>query len=161
MPAIDAPPPHQSGLEKDAPGGESMSQISNDVATDAADSNSTGAIELTMTNAGDASTSSHPSSELNGPVILPHYDGESVFNKKGVIGPSVGSYSAALLSPLDSLTAAFEPPASFSAFQTNIEVTPQKNSGNEPSDILSELMIGSEHEMAFLSRHFCEVLGPW
>ncbi|GAD92934.1 C6 finger domain protein, putative [Paecilomyces variotii No. 5] len=159
--AVEASPTHQSGSEKDAPESESMSQINNDVATDAADSSSTGALEFTMSTAGDASTSSHPSSELNGPVTLPRYDGESVFNKKSAIGPSVGSYSAALLSPLDSLTAPFEPPPSFSALQTNIEVPLHKTFGNESSDILSELMIGSEHEMAFLSRHFCEVLGPW
>jgi hypothetical protein len=29
------------------------------------------------------------------------------------------------------------------------------------NDIFSELMTGTEHEVAFLTRHFAEVLGPW
>jgi hypothetical protein len=28
-------------------------------------------------------------------------------------------------------------------------------------DIFSELMTGTEHEIAFLTRHYSEVLGPW
>ncbi|KAJ9202683.1 putative C6 finger domain protein [Paecilomyces variotii] len=161
--AVDASQAHQNGPEKDALGSEPMAQSNNDPTADSADSGSTGALELTAPTAGDGSTSSELPSELNGTVALPHYDegDSSVFNKKSIIGPSVGSYSAALLSPLDSLSAPFEPPASFPALQTNVEVSTQKKLGNDPSDILSELMIGGEHEMAFLSRHFCEVLGPW
>lgn len=31
----------------------------------------------------------------------------------------------------------------------------------EFQDIFSELMTGTEHEIAFLTRHFSEVIGPW
>jgi hypothetical protein len=31
----------------------------------------------------------------------------------------------------------------------------------EFQDIFSELMTGTEHEIAFLTRHYSEVLGPW
>jgi hypothetical protein len=31
----------------------------------------------------------------------------------------------------------------------------------EFQDIFSELMTGTEHEIAFLTRHYSEVIGPW
>lgn len=163
---VDASPVHQSGSEKDAVGTEPTNQTrSNETTTDpvGVDSSSTATLELTVPTNGDAPISVQQASELNGTAVLPTYDegDASVFNRKSVIGPSVGSYSAALLSPLDSLTAPFDPPTSFPALQANAEVPTQKNLGNESSDTLSELMTGGEHELAFLSRHFCETLGPW
>lgn len=37
----------------------------------------------------------------------------------------------------------------------------QRSEKEEFQDIFSELMTGTEHEIAFLTRHFAEVLGPW
>lgn len=37
----------------------------------------------------------------------------------------------------------------------------QRSEKEEFQDIFSELMTGTEHEVAFLTRHFAEVLGPW
>ncbi|KAI9932520.1 hypothetical protein ASPWEDRAFT_144490 [Aspergillus wentii DTO 134E9] len=37
----------------------------------------------------------------------------------------------------------------------------QRSEKEEFQDIFSELMTGTEHEIAFLIRHFSEVLGPW
>lgn len=37
----------------------------------------------------------------------------------------------------------------------------QRNEKEEFQDIFSELMTGTEHETAFLIRHFSDVLGPW
>lgn len=37
----------------------------------------------------------------------------------------------------------------------------QRSEKEEFQDIFSELVTGTEHEIAFLTRHFSEVLGPW
>lgn len=37
----------------------------------------------------------------------------------------------------------------------------QRSEKEDFQDIFSELMTGSEHENAFLSRHYAEVIGPW
>lgn len=37
----------------------------------------------------------------------------------------------------------------------------QRSEKEEFQEIFSELMTGTEHEIAFLTRHFAEVLGPW
>lgn len=37
----------------------------------------------------------------------------------------------------------------------------QRSEKEDFQDIFSELMTGSEHEAAFLSRHYAEVIGPW
>jgi hypothetical protein len=37
----------------------------------------------------------------------------------------------------------------------------QRSEKEEFQDIFSELMTGTEHETAFLIRHFSDVLGPW
>lgn len=65
----------------------------------------------------------------------------------------------------------------FPAFEHTFNSTPQESSdiqrvlssGNsshrsekeEFQDIFSELMTGTEHEIAFLTRHYSEVIGPW
>lgn len=54
----------------------------------------------------------------------------------------------------------FEPERS----DSNLEVGGTPSIQNEQEnfhDIFSELMTGSEHEIAFLTRHFSEFLGPW
>lgn len=65
--------------------------------------------------------------------------------------------------------------SSSSATTTTAEIEPGNpdsnfEAGGTPSvqneqenfhDIFSELMTGSEHEIAFLTRHFSEFLGPW
>lgn len=39
---------------------------------------------------------------------------------------------------------------------------PSRPSENEDfEDIFSELMTGTEHELAFLTRHYAEFMGPW
>lgn len=39
---------------------------------------------------------------------------------------------------------------------------PSRRSENEDfEDIFSELMTGTEHELAFLTRHYAEYIGPW
>lgn len=48
--------------------------------------------------------------------------------------------------------------------EPNVEVGGAPSIQNEQEnfhDIFSELMTGSEHEIAFLTRHFSEFLGPW
>lgn len=42
-----------------------------------------------------------------------------------------------------------------------VKAPPQKGLKEDYLDVFSELMTGSEHEIAFLTRHFSEVLGPW
>lgn len=37
----------------------------------------------------------------------------------------------------------------------------QRSEKDRFQDIFTELMTGSEHENAFLSRHYAEVIGPW
>lgn len=37
----------------------------------------------------------------------------------------------------------------------------QRSEKDKFQDIFTELMTGSEHENAFLSRHYAEVIGPW
>lgn len=37
----------------------------------------------------------------------------------------------------------------------------QRSEREEFQDIFSELMTGTEHEIAFLIRHYSETLGPW
>ena len=37
----------------------------------------------------------------------------------------------------------------------------QRSEREEFQDIFSELMTGTEHEIAFLTRHYSETLGPW
>lgn len=37
----------------------------------------------------------------------------------------------------------------------------QRSEKEEFQDIFSELMTGTEHEIAFLTRHFAEIIGPW
>ncbi|KAL5355041.1 hypothetical protein BJX96DRAFT_140562 [Aspergillus floccosus] len=37
----------------------------------------------------------------------------------------------------------------------------QRSEKEEFQDIFSELMTGTEHEVAFLTRHFSEIVGPW
>ncbi|GES61226.1 C6 finger domain protein [Aspergillus terreus] len=39
--------------------------------------------------------------------------------------------------------------------------SPSQRSEKEFQDIFSELMTGTEHEVAFLTRHFSEIVGPW
>jgi hypothetical protein len=39
--------------------------------------------------------------------------------------------------------------------------SPSQRSEEEFQDIFSELMTGTEHEIAFLTRHFSTTLGPW
>lgn len=39
--------------------------------------------------------------------------------------------------------------------------TSQRSEQEEFQDIFSELMTGTEHEIAFLTRHFSTTLGPW
>jgi hypothetical protein len=41
------------------------------------------------------------------------------------------------------------------------ESVSQRSEKEEFQDIFSELMTGSEHELAFLSRHFAEIIAPW
>ncbi|KAJ5679917.1 hypothetical protein N7462_008161 [Penicillium macrosclerotiorum] len=41
------------------------------------------------------------------------------------------------------------------------ESVSQRSEKEEFQDIFSELMTGTEHEIAFLTRHYAEVLGPW
>ena len=41
------------------------------------------------------------------------------------------------------------------------ENTSQRSEKEEFQDIFSELMTGTEHEIAFLTRHYSEVIGPW
>ncbi|KAJ5779852.1 hypothetical protein N7457_007572 [Penicillium paradoxum] len=41
------------------------------------------------------------------------------------------------------------------------ETPSQRSEKEEFQDIFSELMTGTEHEIAFLTRHFSEVIGPW
>lgn len=41
------------------------------------------------------------------------------------------------------------------------ESVSQRNEKEEFQDIFSELMTGTEHEVAFLIRHFCQVIAPW
>jgi hypothetical protein len=45
--------------------------------------------------------------------------------------------------------------------QFTSESPSQRSEKEEFQDIFSELMTGTEHEIAFLTRHFAEVLGPW
>jgi len=89
-------------------------------------------------------------------------ENSSPLPRSDALGLSTGPYSSALLSTLNStFTTTFDQHASYPALQSPGDLLPQKNDDNEFSDILSEFMIGSEHEMAFLMRHFSEVLGPW
>ena len=37
----------------------------------------------------------------------------------------------------------------------------QRSEKEELEDIFSEIMTGSEHEIAFLTRHYAEFIGPW
>lgn len=37
----------------------------------------------------------------------------------------------------------------------------QRSEKEDFQDIFSELMTGTEHEIAFLTRHYAEVIGPW
>lgn len=41
------------------------------------------------------------------------------------------------------------------------ESVSQRSEKEEFQDIFSELMTGSEHEIAFLTRHFAEIIAPW
>ncbi|CAG7916395.1 unnamed protein product [Penicillium olsonii] len=41
------------------------------------------------------------------------------------------------------------------------ENTSHRSEKEEFQDIFSELMTGTEHEIAFLTRHYSEVIGPW
>jgi hypothetical protein len=41
------------------------------------------------------------------------------------------------------------------------ESSSHRSERDEFQDIFSELMTGSEHEIAFLTRHYSEVIGPW
>lgn len=41
------------------------------------------------------------------------------------------------------------------------ESASQRSEKEEFQDIFSELMTGSEHELAFLCRHFVEIIAPW
>lgn len=41
------------------------------------------------------------------------------------------------------------------------ETTSQRSEKEDFQDIFSELITGTEHEIAFLTRHFAEVIGPW
>lgn len=41
------------------------------------------------------------------------------------------------------------------------EASSHRSEKEEFQDIFSELMTGTEHEIAFLTRHFSEVIGPW
>ena len=48
--------------------------------------------------------------------------------------------------------------------ESNPEISGSLSNQNEQEgfhDIFSELMIGTEHEVSFLTRHFSEFLGPW
>lgn len=45
--------------------------------------------------------------------------------------------------------------------QITSESPSQRSEKEEFQDIFSELMTGTEHEIAFLTRHFAEILGPW
>ncbi|KAL4895360.1 hypothetical protein BDV59DRAFT_173766 [Aspergillus ambiguus] len=45
--------------------------------------------------------------------------------------------------------------------QTSSGSPSQRSEKEEFQDIFSELMTGTEHELAFLTRHFSETLGPW
>lgn len=49
------------------------------------------------------------------------------------------------------------PKSSFGVTETPSNQNEQENF----HDIFSELMTGTEHEIAFLTRHFSEILGPW
>lgn len=41
------------------------------------------------------------------------------------------------------------------------ENSSHRSERDEFQDIFSELMTGTEHEIAFLTRHYSEVIGPW
>ncbi|KAJ5083038.1 hypothetical protein N7532_012081 [Penicillium argentinense] len=41
------------------------------------------------------------------------------------------------------------------------DISPQRSEREEFQNIVSELMTGTEHEIAFLTRHFAEIIGPW
>jgi hypothetical protein len=41
------------------------------------------------------------------------------------------------------------------------ETSSHRSEKEEFQDIFSELMTGTEHEIAFLTRHFSEIIGPW
>lgn len=45
--------------------------------------------------------------------------------------------------------------------QLTSESPSQRSEKEEFQNIFSELMTGTEHEIAFLTRHFAEVQGPW
>jgi hypothetical protein len=45
--------------------------------------------------------------------------------------------------------------------QTSSGSPSQRSEKEEFQDIFSELMTGTEHEVAFLTRHFSEIVGPW
>lgn len=41
------------------------------------------------------------------------------------------------------------------------ESSSHRSEKDEFQDIFSELMTGTEHEIAFLTRHYSEIIGPW
>lgn len=44
---------------------------------------------------------------------------------------------------------------------TSSETPSQRSEKEEFQDIFSEFMTGTEHEIAFLTRHYAEIIGPW
>ena len=85
-------------------------------------------------------------------------------------GPSSGGTVQNSVSP--NTTMAFAPglqtafnAAASDAFDHRRPVSsedPSRRSENEDfEDIFSELMTGTEHELAFLTRHYAEYIGPW
>jgi hypothetical protein len=54
----------------------------------------------------------------------------------------------------DPITANYQPLSSS-------ETPSQRSEKEEFQDIFSEFMTGTEHEIAFLTRHYAEIIGPW
>ncbi|KAJ5814545.1 hypothetical protein N7474_006322 [Penicillium riverlandense] len=117
----------------------------------------------------DSQTSPRDTDDMPGPAMTPGavqslYSGVPVFGGEG--SGSTRSTIYSLASPIAStgaLTSNEHSPPNRPGVTRLVtsESLSQRSEKEEFQDIFSELMTGTEHETAFLTRYYSDVLGPW
>lgn len=99
-----------------------------------------------------------PATEINRPLRFEDRGGSSKSTTQTSALPNATiGHTAALDNPYNANRSG----APDYATMISSETPSQRSEREDFQDVFSELITGTEHEIAFLTRHYAEVIGPW